>query len=400
MYGAEYIAALTGALAAYGTLEAAAQQRRLKRIKHRVHVNGTRGKSSVCRLIAGGLRSGGLKTFSKVTGTEARMIMNDGAEVPVFRPARANVIEQIRVGRVAANNGADALVMECMALQPRLQWLCERWFMRATHGVITNARPDHLDVMGPDEIDVALALAAMTPVKGTLYTADQSPENLDVFRHAAADRGSRLVIIGDEAVAEITAADLGGFSYTEHPDNLALALRVCGDIGISREDALRGMWAARPDSGAMTEHPITLNERSVMFINGFAANDPESTAHIWAMGVKKHAERDTRLALVNCRVDRGHRSKQLGETVAAWPQVDHYFVIGTGTHVFLQAALANGLTPPQITALEGADADVVLAAVAARVAGPTMAMGVGNIGGVGMALMERVEALDERHKEP
>ena len=34
------------------------------------------------------------------------------------------------------------------------------------------------------------------------------------------------------------AADLDGFLYREHPDNLALALRVCADLGIDRAVAL------------------------------------------------------------------------------------------------------------------------------------------------------------------
>ena len=57
----------------------------------------------------------------------------------------------------AAQLGAQALVIECMALQPELHWLSERKLVRATHGVITNARADHLDVMGPTAADVARA---------------------------------------------------------------------------------------------------------------------------------------------------------------------------------------------------------------------------------------------------
>ena len=40
-------------------------------------MNGTRGKSSVTRLVAAGLREGGLKTFAKTTGTAPRVIDSD-----------------------------------------------------------------------------------------------------------------------------------------------------------------------------------------------------------------------------------------------------------------------------------------------------------------------------------
>ena len=46
-----------------GYLLAEARQARAarRRLDHVVHVNGTRGKSTVCRLIEAGLRAGGLR---------------------------------------------------------------------------------------------------------------------------------------------------------------------------------------------------------------------------------------------------------------------------------------------------------------------------------------------------
>ena len=160
------LAATTGLLIGGGVAELAVHRRNLRQIPIRIHVNGTRGKSSVARLIAAGLRNAGQRTCCKTTGTLPRMIMPDGSEYPVFRPAKANVIEQIRIVAAAAEINADALVLECMALIPSLQWLCEDKLVRATHAVITNAREDHLDVMGPGGRDVALALAGMVPVGG------------------------------------------------------------------------------------------------------------------------------------------------------------------------------------------------------------------------------------------
>ena len=56
-----------------------------------------------------------------------------------------------------------------MALQPMLQSLCELKLVKATHGVLTNARPDHLDVMGPTERDVAKALGGTVPVNSKYF---------------------------------------------------------------------------------------------------------------------------------------------------------------------------------------------------------------------------------------
>jgi poly-gamma-glutamate synthase PgsB/CapB len=222
-----------------GLFEAALHRRSLSSIPIRVHVNGTRGKSSVTRLIAGGLREGGIVTCAKTTGTLARMVLPDASEYPVFRPAGANVIEQVRILSIAAHYAAQAIVVECMALQPNLQWLSESRFLKATHGVITNARADHLDVMGPTEEDVAWALAGTTPIGARLYTGERT--HIGVFEKSAHDRGTKLCAVEPDEIAEVTDADMSRFSYVEHKDNVALALRVCRDLGVDRETALRGM---------------------------------------------------------------------------------------------------------------------------------------------------------------
>ena len=53
----------------------------LNNIPIRVHVNGTRGKSSVTRLIAAGLREGEIRTFAKTTGTSPRIINDKGDDI-------------------------------------------------------------------------------------------------------------------------------------------------------------------------------------------------------------------------------------------------------------------------------------------------------------------------------
>ena len=285
MDGTMLVAAGTAAFCLYGWWENRQHQRNLARIPIRIHVNGTRGKSGVARLIAAGLRAGGLRTFAKTTGTLARAIFPDGSEYPIFRPGRTNVIEQVRMVRVAAQQQVDALVIECMALHPTLQSLCELKFVQATHGVITNARADHLDVMGPTTADVAAAMAATTPVRGKLFTAER--KYLDQFAQAAEDRGTELVPVDELAVAGVTAEDLDGFSYVAHAENVALALRVCAEFGIDKQTALYGMWAATPDPGVMRvlqpRFQSGATHQRLAIINGFAANDPESTAHILSL---------------------------------------------------------------------------------------------------------------------
>ncbi|MGB9561874.1 MAG: poly-gamma-glutamate synthase PgsB, partial [bacterium] len=111
----------------------------LKKIPLRIHVNGTRGKSSVTRLITWGLISGGYKVVGKTTGS-APVIIIDGKEFPIERVGRANIKEQIRVVREACEVGADVIVVECMAIDPELQYISERKIIKSSIGVITNVR--------------------------------------------------------------------------------------------------------------------------------------------------------------------------------------------------------------------------------------------------------------------
>ncbi len=92
----------------------------------RIHINGTRGKSSVTRLIAAGMREGGIKTIAKTTGTMPRVILEDGVEASIERLGNTNIIEQKYVFRYAASKKPEAIVIECMAVNPAFQWITER----------------------------------------------------------------------------------------------------------------------------------------------------------------------------------------------------------------------------------------------------------------------------------
>lgn len=387
----------------YMIAETAAHNRRWRTIPVRIHVNGTRGKSSTARLIAAGLRSTGKVVMAKTTGTTARVILPNGRELPIFRPLGANIREQFRVVRLASRLRADVLVIECMALQPELQWLSERWFVHGTHGVITNCKPDHLDVMGPDSASVAQALAGMVPRKGTLFTAEVN--QLTTIREACQDRESKLVAIDNGDVEDVSSADLAGFRHREHPQNVALALKVCEALGANRNDALAAMWQAQPDSGAMFVLRLEFFGRAMLFVNGFAANDPESSTEAWRYSVVRYGEGRRRVALINCRADRADRSRQHAEIVATWKDVDQVVVMGTGTAVFSRTAAKAGLDPTLMVLLEGEDArDIFEALVALGGEDDLLIVGLCNIGGPGLELLQliknrshTVSTLEEQH---
>ncbi len=369
-----------------GGWEAWSHRKALDTLRIRIHVNGARGKSSVTRLIAAGLREAGIRTVAKTTGTLPRLILPDGSERPIERVSRPNVIEQVGIVRKARRERAEALVIECMALQPHLQTLCELKFVRATHGVITNVRADHLDVMGPTVTDVAKALANTTPVRGKLFTAEQ--QYLPIFAAAAADRQSLLLVSTPEDTAAVTDEEMAGFQYMEHPENVALALKVCAELGIDRATALAGMHQATCDPGAMCMNEIEFFGRRIVFANAFAANDPSSTASAWQRAVDQAGPVETRVALVNCRADRPERSWQLGETCQSWEGVDRFLLIGTGRHVFRRAALLQGVEPERIQDADASDVPRLFETIVELLGTSGLVVGVGNIGDHGLEIAQ------------
>ena len=370
---------LVAGLAGYGYWETRQHERRLRRIPVRVHVNGTRGKSSVTRLIAGGLRAGGRRTFAKTTGTMARIIWPDGSEGDVYRVGRPNIIEQIRIVSRAVESGAEALVIECMAVAPELQPVTELRLIQSTVGVITNARADHLDVMGATVDDVARTLAQTSPRNGHLFTAER--ERNALIAEVARSRGSEVHVTDER---DAPPESLAGFSYFEHAENVALALAVCAHLGVDGPTALRGMQEATPDPGVLRRFTVRSGEKEVTFVNAFAANDPDSTLLIWnRLGLDRVQPGVRRIVLANCRDDRPQRSGQLADLIATRLRADHAVLTGLGTELVAFRAVQRGLPRERITDLGGSGAERVYEHVLDLVEDRGVVVGIGNIVGLG-----------------
>lgn len=269
-----------------------------RQISHVVYVNGTRGKSTVSRLIDAGLRTGGYRVFCKTTGSLAMTIDVNGGERPIIRHGRANIKEQLRILRRAAKEKAEVLVAECMAVDPALQYLSQHRMVRADLGVITNVRLDHTDEMGATLDEICESLCSTVPQNGVVFTADAV--------HAAAI-GRRAAALGSELVLALPEGEIpGGIDF---PENVALALAVCERLGVDRKTALEGMAHYQRDPYALS---LFVLPGGALFINGLSINDPDSSERVWRMLAEKNGLFEKRLILlVNNRPDRGYRTEHM-----------------------------------------------------------------------------------------
>jgi len=372
----------------YGMWEYFSHQKRIYSIPIRIHVNGTRGKSSVTRLIGAALSEAGIKTITKVTGTYPRLILDDGSEAEIFRKSGANIIEQLSVVKLAAERKVQAIVIECMALEPQYQEITEKQMIHATISVITNVRLDHIEIMGYSLPEIAITLSKTIPEGQHLFTAEKVMYSL---LKAAAEKKHTVVHSIDTET--ITQDEMIGFRYMEHKENVELALSVCEHLGISREVALRGMYKAIPDAGALDFHRITVSDKQVNFYNAFAANDPQSTLMIlnWIKDQNKFT--GTKIILLNSRPDRIDRAKQLSEMTGKYlsDEIDYLILIGQPTDMVENLSAANGMRRNKILNLGLTDPVNVFDAVLSCTDNESTVIAIGNMGGMGAPVAEFFE---------
>ncbi|MFE4114894.1 poly-gamma-glutamate synthase PgsB [Priestia sp. YIM B13448] len=369
---------------AYGAREQIKHQKNIDSIPVRININGIRGKSTVTRLITGIVTEAGYKTVGKTTGTSARMIYwFTNEEKPIVRrPEGPNIGEQRRVVKEAARLEAEALVSECMAVNPDYQITFQEKMIQANIGVIVNVLEDHMDVMGPTLDEVAEAFLATIPYKGHLITIDGP--YLEYFKTVAAKRRTKVIVADN---SRITDEFLRKFDYMVFPDNASLALAVAEALDIPEEVAFRGMLNAHPDPGAMRITQFGDPKAPAFLVNGFAANDAASTLRIWERVGEIGYSVDSPIVIMNCRPDRVDRTEQFARDVLPYIKTDILVLIGETTSPIMDAYNEGKIPAKEIWNLEGHSTEEVFNKLRPELHNRVI-YGVGNIHGAAEPLIE------------
>jgi poly-gamma-glutamate synthase PgsB/CapB len=299
---------------------------KINKLKYRIHVNGIRGKSSVTRLLAGVLREAKYNTIGKSTGTDTNIITTTGEDLVIKRRGPANVFENVRAIQNFVTDEIDAVVIECMAIQPRYQRFLEEKVMKANISIITNVREDHVAEMGYTLEDIAHSLSATIPTNGYLICSEENERLQDILKNNCKEKGTKYINALDFKVSE---RYLTNFHYVEHKENIAIGLALADLLNIPEKTALAGMKKVLPDRGATVIKKYELRGKKYIWVNLFAANDRQSVIKNVDMihGRFPRTEYAT-TSLLNNRTDRPERAQQFVDIVTKDIKSDYVVTIG------------------------------------------------------------------------
>ena len=401
----------------YLVIETIVLNRRLRSIPLRICVTGTRGKSSVVRMIASVLREEGKQVLAKTTGTKASYILPGGEEVVVRRRGVVSIIEQKKLVKKAFRLNVECLVAEIMSIHPENHVIEAQRLLKPHIVVLTNVRRDHTGAMcervrarSPytpatwwptpkdhrsvknssqknrtfiDTIieEIAAVYASDIAEESTLFIPGE--ENNDIFEKAVKHAGGKLIPVKKGLPARIAPEMKQHF----FPDNISLVHAVGKHLAIDKNTIINGLRKTAYDSGEfkvwLTKSEET--KKTYYTANAFAANDPESTFHIISELHKQlPVSPGNLIGLLNLRADRGDRTLQWLETLREGGS-DHFKQLYlTGTH-----ARAVGRKLKNAVVLQHKEPEKIMAAITRNIVeDEAVIFGFGNIKGAGALLVE------------
>lgn len=338
-----------------------------KSFKYVIHVNGIRGKSTTTRLIDAGFRECGYKVFSKTTGTFPTIVNTNNEIVPIKRLGPANIREQLKMMRRAYKEKAEVLVLECMAVNPELQYICEHRILNSDVTVITNVRMDHIGDMGNNLEELAFALSGTIPKNGTVILHDDN--QIDIFKDVATSINAKIVM-----AKPYNEDDL----MDTFRDNIENALEVCRVLGLDENTFLNGMKKYHHDGGAYK----TIKLQNTLFLNALSVNDPESIKIMYDL-VSEKFDNNKITILLNSRDDRPTRIIQHVELLKSI-NCKKIIVVGSGI-TFIRKRLEKENI--QITSIKNIE-DLL---------NEEIIFATGNIGGFGFKVLQYFENNGEEY---
>ncbi len=360
----------------------------VRAIPLRICVTGSRGKSSVVRLIAACLKEAGFSVLARTTGSKPVIIFPDGEEKEIHRRGSPSILEGKRLLKLGAELKVDSLVSELMSIHPECSFVESAQMYNPHILVITNVRLDHISQMGTTREDIACCFTSSFPEKGIVFVLKE--EFYPVFEKSAQGLNTRIVQVDRDSLQGYSGSYAERLPH-EFEENVRLVIALAEHLKIDKEHILQGLKKVQPDFGSfkMWDMNVGVPSQRWVLVNGFAANDPDSTRRTLSRLLKKDFLKEKNaVGLLNLRRDRGDRTIQwlrsLGENT--FPELRKIFLIGEHASAFKKRLIR--LTGMEIFVLKSRTPQGVLEEISKSVKAETVLVGMGNMGGAGRELIE------------
>jgi len=367
-----WIVGITIGFLAFLLVEAAILRHARRGIPCRIVVTGTRGKSSLVRLLVAGIRATEPSTWGKITGDAPLLLLPDGMESVLARRGPARVHEQARLLITCRRQGVRCLVLESMTISPEAM-LAEMRLVDPTLVVVTNVRDDHRETLGDDPDGQRTAYLAALPESCRWLTPDA-----DLLAFAARSGRCRASLVGLTTAEQQDDRDRNSVAS----EMLATAEAVLTELGWNTESARQAMKAVAADL-VPPPRKVPFLGHEVRLLDAFSANDLQSLAQLWAGWRRDLRDEQPWSVLLSTRADRPLRTRQFCHWLAGRPDVGTIHV--AGNHRWTAARLLR----QKGVAVRELNSDPMAAVAGTGAAGPGdqgVLVGMGNAQGVGLCL--------------
>lgn len=359
--------------------ESVLHNRNLKNIPYRIAVSGTRGKTTVVRILASILRLNGYRVLAKSTGSEATYINPDGSIEKIKRRGIVSILEQKRFVKKAAGQDVEFLIGEVMSIRPENHKVESKMLIKPDITIITNFFTDHVDHYGEKQTDIVESY--LNDICQGSKVFFRKTDSFPVLKRGIEQRNARYIEVDTESNPDEFSA---GSTLKYHIDNIRLAEAVAKSLGIDSLTIKNGIDLAELDIGQPEFYVFKNKQKEVSFVNLFSANDPYSSeVQIMRIIEEGGYKPENIYGILSLRRDRESRSLQ-------WLNYLKEERNSLFTNVFVCGAHKNILKRrlSAVIKLRSEDPRYITAEALKRASDRSIVFGLANIQGTGYRLIE------------